>query len=225
MHVYNRGNKKALIFREDNDYWRFLKMLFYFNDSYAPQNIIRGADFMVRTGKCDNFEWPDSWPSRNPLVKIVAYCLMSNHFHLLLQEIVAGGISNFMHRLGTAQTNYFNSKYKEDGRLFQGPYKSKVIEDIGYLQYVDCYIQVFNPFELFKGGIKASLDKFDQAFEAAINYPFSSLGESFGARKIGIAEREDFRKMFSRIETYKEFTKDALISRNNRLYLGKLAFD
>jgi hypothetical protein len=139
--------------------------------------------------------------------------------------MVAGGISNFMHRLGTAHTNYFNLKYKDDGRLFQGPYKRKIIEDVGYLQYVDCYIQLFNPFELFKGGIETSLKNFRQAFEAAINYPFSSLGESFGARKMGIIERNELEKIFPSIGIYKKFAEDALISRATRSYLGKLAID
>jgi putative transposase len=225
IHIYNRGNKKAAIFKDENDYWRFLKTLFYFNDSYAPKNILREIDFIIKTGKCGKFEWPAAWPQRKPLVRLLAYCLMPNHFHLLLQEIDFGGTSNFMHRLGTAQTNYFNIKYKEDGRLFQGTYKSKIVEDIGYLQYLGCYIQVLNPFELFKGGIEASLNNFDQAFEAAVDYPFSSLGESIGVRKIGIIDSSDFKKMFEKTENYKKFSMDALIRRNNRSYIGELAID
>jgi len=225
VHIYNRGNKKSAIFKDENDYWRFLKMLFYFNDSYMPKNILREVDFIIKMGKCSNFERPETWALRKPLVKILSYCLMPNHFHLLLQEINFGGISNFMHRIGTAQTNYFNLKYKEDGRLFQGTYKSKIVDDIRYLQYLDCYIQVLNPFELFKGGIENSLKQFEQAFQAAIDYPFSSLGESFGVRKMNIVDRGDFKNMFSGIENYKKFSQDALITRNNRAYLGKLAID
>ena len=82
IHVYNRGNRKMMIFRAESDYWRFLKNLRYFNDEYSPKNIFRELDLIIKSGLCSHFEWPRGWPAHKPLVKILSYCLIPNHFHL-----------------------------------------------------------------------------------------------------------------------------------------------
>jgi len=159
-------------------------------------------------------------------VKILSYCLKNNHFHLLLKEITPGGISKFMKKLDDGFTGYSNFKYGETGKVFQGSYKGKtVMQDVRILQYLDAYIQVFNPFEDYFGGIKKALKEFDKAFEFALNNPFCSLGESFGKRNLGIVDRDILKEMFPNLEVYKEFTYDALLVRNIREILGKLTFE
>lgn len=131
VHIYNRGNRKAEIVRATTDKWRFLQALRFFNDSHSSQNILRKVIEMrkaskglsvsdidrLSTDKLDDvnsiFEmgWPPNWPEKDSLVKILCYCLMPNHFHLLLKEIRKGGISKFMQKLGIGYTNYFNLKY------------------------------------------------------------------------------------------------------------------
>ena len=225
LHVYNCGNRKMTIFQKESDYWRFLKSLRYFNNQDSQENVFRELDFLIKSGGGKNFEWSKSWPAQKPLVKILAYCLMPNHFHLLLKEIIKGGVTGFMRKLGTGFTNYVNIKYGETGRVFQGSYKSKTLTDVRYLQYLDAYIQALNPFELYPGGIEKSLKEFDKAFEFALNYPFSSLDESFEKRKIFVIERDVLEELFTNLKIYKEFTYDALIVRNAREILGKLAID
>lgn len=225
LHVYNRGNRKMPIFYNESDKWRFLKILRYFNDEYSPQNPLREIEKLIQSGKCPRFKWPESWPLRRPLVKILTYCLMPNHFHLLLKEITRGGISKFMKKLGDGFTGYINLKYGEIGRVFQGSYKGKVIKDEKIFQYMNAYIQVFNPFELYPGGIEKALKEFDKAFESAIDYPFCGLGESFGRRNLNIVERDELATMFPDIKKYKEFTYDALLVRNIRKLLGKLTLE
>jgi len=78
---------------------------------------------------------------------IVAYTLMSNHFHFLLEETEEGGISSFMQRLGTAYTMYFNKKNDRSGSLLQGPFKVKEITGDGYLNSVFLYIHA-NPLDV-----------------------------------------------------------------------------
>jgi hypothetical protein len=114
-----------------------------------------------------------------------------------------------MQKVCTSYANYFNSKYEESGRIFEGPYKFKIINSEEYLQYVDAYIQIINPFELMANGVK----NFDKAFEEAANNPFCSLGESFGKRKLSIVDRKMINDRFPSIEIYKKFVKDILISK------------
>lgn len=225
LHVYNRGNRKLLIFYNENDKWRFLKMLRYFNNELSQPNLFRQLNLLIKSGECRHFEWPKDWSVRKPLVKILSYCLIPNHFHLLLKEIVKGGISKFIKKIGDGFTGYINIKYGESGRVFQGAYKAKVIKDDKTLQYVDNYIQVFNAFELYPGGIKMASKEFNKAFDFALEYPFCSLGETFGRRKLGIIDRDILARMVLDLSSYKEFVYDALMVRNIREVLGKLTID
>lgn len=74
---------------------------------------------------------------------IHAYCLMSNHYHLLL-ETPCGNLSKIMQHINGAYTNYFNMKRKRSGHLFQGRYKAIVIEADEYAQELSRYIHL-NP--------------------------------------------------------------------------------
>jgi putative transposase len=236
VHTYNRGNKKAPIFFSKTDYWRFLRALRFFNDERnifefangltgliaSQKQILKGLDpFSGR----NTFEWQEEWGQQKPLVEIVSYCLMPNHYHLLLREIVSGGISKFMKKIGGGYTVYQNTKNKESGRVFQGQYKGKTVNGEKYLQYLDAYVQVLNPFELFDGGITAALEKFDEAFQFALDYPFCSLGETFGSRSLNIVKRDCFKDTFVDLTGYKEFCRDALLLRSAREFLGKLTIE
>ncbi|MEK7103894.1 MAG: transposase, partial [Patescibacteria group bacterium] len=158
--------------------------------------------------------WPKDWPEKDPLVKILCYCLMPNHFHLLLQEISEGGISKFMQKLSGGYTKYFNIKHKEVGRVFQGSYKCRTVkENQFYLEYLSVYIQVKNVLELFPGGIEEALKDIDEAFEFAGIYKFSSLPDFIGKRKSLIIDTDIFGDIFSNTEDYKKFAKEIIESR------------
>jgi putative transposase len=239
VHVYNRGNKKEPIFFDKSDYWQFLWSLRFFNDErditkFArsltelvafQKEILRGLEPRDYHDGRNTFEWRQSWGEQRPLIEIISYDLSPNHFHLLLREIIPGGISKFMKKLGIGYTMYRNVKSGEVGRVFQGQYKGKTVTDESYLQYLDVYVQVFNPFELFEGGILAALNDFDKAFQFALDYPFCSLGEVYGSRNLHIVNRDCFKNVFSNLQIYEEFCKDALITRNTRELLGKLTME
>jgi len=210
VHVYNRGSRKMPIVFDEADKWRFLKTLRYFNDEYLADNILHSVEMSINSGKCNQFERPKKWPPSSPLVKILSYCLMPNHFHLLLEEVKENGIVRFMSRFGDSFTKYINIKRNESGRLFQGPYQSKIIKDERYFQYVDMYIQVFNPFELYSGGVKKAVSEFDKAFDFVLEYVFSSLGENFGRRNLHILAKDTSEKNFKNLEEYKELARESL---------------
>ena len=138
VHVLKRGARGLPITRDEKDKWRFVRLLYYMNDEFKD-------DFWERnTVDLTMFERPGTWPEQKPIVKILAWTLMPNHFHLLLQEIIEGGITKFLQKLCGSMSMSFNSKYKERGSIFQGAYKSKTVGEDRYLRWLASYIMVKN---------------------------------------------------------------------------------
>jgi REP element-mobilizing transposase RayT len=79
--------------------------------------------------------------------ELVCYCLMRNHFHLIMEENNIGEVAKFIQRLCTSYAMYFNLKNKRTGYVFQGPYKEKNIDSDEYLLQVSAYVHN-NPLEL-----------------------------------------------------------------------------
>jgi REP element-mobilizing transposase RayT len=229
VHAYNRGNRKQEIVRDDKDKWRFLETIYYLNDEFLGSNVFREKDLcttVVHEVVHESFGRPDWWPERKPLVKILSYSLLENHYHLLLKEIRDGGISLFMKRFGTSTSKYFNAKYKESGRLFQGPYKTKRIDDEMYLKYLSVYIQVKNVFEMYPGGgYEKAISEFDKAYDWAIKYSFCSLADYAGKRNSPIIDKDILGELFSNSEKYREFAKQCLARGDLDNRLGKLTID
>ncbi len=225
VHVYNRGNRKQPIVCDDKDRWHFLQMLYYFNNQISPANIFRDLRDLLKSDFNRNFAWPAVWPARKPIVKILAFSLLQNHFHLLLKEIKVGGITMFMRKIGTGMTNYFNTKYKESGRLFQGAYKARVVNKDVYLKYLSVYIQVKNIFELRPGGVKKALKDFDKAFDFAVQYPYCSLAEHTGKRRYPIVDKDILKAFFPTPRDYKEFTRECLKAVNLEEEIANLIKD
>ncbi|OGZ79590.1 MAG: hypothetical protein A2528_01825 [Candidatus Staskawiczbacteria bacterium RIFOXYD2_FULL_37_9] len=222
IHVYNRGNRKQPIVLDTKDQWRFLLMLRYFNDEHSSSNPLR---YLLKSDFNRAFEWPPDWPAHKPLVNIVCFTLMPNHYHLILEEISEGGITKFMRKFGTGMTNYFNTKHKESGRLFQGAFKAKRIDAENYLSYLTVYIQVKNVFELYAGGIKKAVNNFDDAFRWAVEYPYSSLADYADNRNSPIVEKSVAGGMFSSVGEYRNFSKQCMLNMNLQDKLGDLAFE
>jgi hypothetical protein len=108
-------------------------------------------------------------------MRVLAWALLSNHFHLLLQEIQEGGTAKFMQKLGGSMSMCFNLKYEEKGSIFQSAYHGRTVEGDAHLNYLAFYILIKNVLEMYPGGLKAALANFDNAWDWATHYPFSSL--------------------------------------------------
>ena len=171
------------------------------------------------------FVWPKNWPAREPIVKIIAFCLIPNHFHLFLKEIKERGISTFMKKLGNGMTGYFNLKYKETGRLFQGSYKSKIVSEEAYFKYLSVYIQVKNVFELYPGGYEKAVQEFNKAYEWAVKYPYCSLADYASNRNSPIVDKDVLDELFGSPEEYKEFARQCLQEMNLDKKLEKFKLD
>jgi hypothetical protein len=212
VHIFNRGNRKQPIVREVHDKWRFLQMLYYFNTSIHIANPFRKPQGDSGFSLPAELIWPKEWPLQKPIVKVIAFVLADNHFHLILKEIIKGGIALFMQKMGVGMTLHFNNKYQETGRLFQGPYQANVADSDLYLKYLTVYIQVKNVFELHPKGLKNCLANFDKAFNWAVQYPYCSLSEYVDKRKLPIVDKDILGRMFTTPEKYKIFVKDSLFA-------------
>ena len=126
-HCFNRGVDKRDIFLDAEDFHYFQTALELFN-----QLPSRGDMVHYKCRHRDRHE--------DPLVSIVAYSLLPNHFHILLRQEVDGGITKFMRKLGTGYTMYFNKKYNRSGSLFQGQFKSVHISDDIQLRHLFAYV-------------------------------------------------------------------------------------
>jgi putative transposase len=229
VHVYNRGNRKAKIVRSDKDKWRFMQALRFFNDSHSSLNILRqiiieNPNFKRQPQSIFELGWPKNWPKKDPLVKILCYCLMPNHFHLLLKQIKEDGIIKFMHKLGTGYTNYFNIKHQEVGSVFQGRYKARRVDKDIYLEYLSVYIQVINVLELFPGGSEKALKDINKGLKFVEEYQFSSYRDFVGLQKSLIIDKDILGKLFKTPEKYKRFVRDIIKTKKYEL-LGDLAID
>lgn len=215
-HIYNRGVEKRDIFKNDNDRWRFLQGLFLFNDEKTTTNLLwqlektRGG---VTFGVLRDFLKTKGEP-RSPLVRILADCLMPNHYHLLVEEIKENGISRFMHKLGTGYAEYFNNKYKRVGSLFQGTFKAVLINKEDYLQYLLAYINVINPGELIEPNLKEKgVKDIKKIMRFAEEYLWSTNQEYLNKRNSIIIEKGLLEKIFSDSNQYRKFVKSVLLDR------------
>ena len=124
--------------------------------------VNRGVEQRVVFEEPDDYEYFEELMclyAKNFGITIHNYCLMSNHYHLLI-EITRPSLSKFMRQLNMNYAIYFNKKHKRSGHLWQGRFKSWYVTDEVYLYTLMCYIEQ-NP-------LKAGMVK-DIAY-----YPYSS---------------------------------------------------
>jgi len=159
-HLYNRGNSRQTIFKDSADYQRLLTLLYVANSA----EVVRLDN--LRQQKIDPF----SVEIVNPLVAIGAYCLMPNHYHLLITPLIEDGISLFMKKLGTGYSMYFNKRHERAGSLFEGTFKSQWADTDEYLRYLFSYIYL-NPMKLHDAEWNhRPMNSSDQAFLEQYRY-------------------------------------------------------
>lgn len=174
-HVFNRGVEKRDVFLEDGDFLRFIHYLYVLND-----NQPLSAEFRQRTEL--TYEVSPRRLNKEPLVDVLAVCLMPNHYHLFLQQKVDNGISKFMQKLGTAESMFFNAKYKHTGSVFQGKFKFKKVKDDAQAICLANYIHT-NPIDLIESGWKESgIKNPRRVMEFLENYRWSSYRDYIGKK-------------------------------------------
>ena len=126
-HVYARGANKRRIFLDEEDFLKFLKLL---------ERYLSPEDARNRYGV--------PYPNFYNKVDLLAYCLMPNHFHLLVYQRHVHALTSLMQSVMTSYSRYFNLKYKRTGPLFESRFRASVILDETYLEHITRYIHL-NP--------------------------------------------------------------------------------
>jgi len=197
-HIYNRGVEKRIIFQDKNDLYRFLTCLKVLNTTepigslFKIQNL-RGKASQVKGNKNDESNNNDD----TPLVEIVCFALLPNHYHLLLKQSVENGISQFMQRLGTAHTMYFNEKYERSGSLFQGKFKASHVDTNEYLLHLSAYINRNN--EVHRKWLNEDTD-----------ISITSYKEYLGESNYKNCNTDIIISQFASIDKYKKFCDSSL---------------
>ncbi|MEK7517025.1 MAG: transposase [Patescibacteria group bacterium] len=182
-HVYNRGVEKRITFTNKRDYNRFIETIDYYRMKDPPVRFsFKNRPILV-----------PKTPTSSPLAEIICFCLMPNHFHILLKQIDDNGISIFMSKLSNSYTKYFNTKYKRVGPLFQGSFRAVRIEDDEQLLHVSRYIHL-NPL-------------IDYLTRDLRTYAYSSYPEFLGLRE-GFCRKEVILDNFNSFSDYEQFVLD-----------------
>jgi len=139
-HIYNRGTRKRIIFHNTVDYSRFLFLILFLQSPLVFDQISRRVRRFVQHRVFDTDAEDAAQIIKGRYVELIAFCLIPNHFHLILKETQEHGIARYMQRVLNGYTKYYNTKYEVSGHLFQGPYKAVHVEDNDQLLYLSTYI-------------------------------------------------------------------------------------
>jgi len=200
-HTYNRGVEKRKIFLEDADYIRGVHDIYEFNDKNININLSRRIEGFA---KPFNLEKP-----RDLLVSMGAWCLMPNHYHFFLNQVIDDGLTRFHKKFGGGFANFFNTKYKRNGTLFQGRYKKVLVDDDTQAIQLICYIHA-NPLDLWKPDWKEK-GLSSSEIQSALNflekdYRWSSHLDWWGIKNFPSLIDDDFMpRFFKSSEEYREF--------------------
>lgn len=186
-HIFNRGTDKREVISDNYDLKRFLQSLDEFN-TVEPIGSIYENSFIDDKIKKEKKKYK--------LVNFVAYCVNPNHYHLILEQLIDGGISKFTQRFGSGYTQYYNQKYQRSGVLFQGPFKAVHIDSNEYLLHLSAYVNLNDKVHQL-GSSRAKLSK-------------SSWGEYTGESLENFCGKSVILDQFKNKQEYKEFVEDSL---------------
>lgn len=203
-HIYNRGVEKRDIFLDEEDYFRFIHDLFEFNDEAPAQNSYyfyskreRAQSSEARPRKIGRV--------RKFLVEVLAFCLMPNHYHLLLRQKSDDGIKKFLQKLGTGYVMYFNTKNERSGVLFQGRFKAILVRQENYFNHLPYYMHL-NPLDLTAPEWReGKIENYQKAMEFLNSYRWSSHLDYIGKKNFpSVTQREFLSGTLGGSENYRK---------------------
>jgi len=195
-HIINKGLASQPIFTTKKDYKRALNTIFYYQNQHLP---FKYSHFVVQPKKEKEEIIKKLKSKKDPLVEIIAYCLMPNHFHFLLKQKVDNGISKLLANFTNSYAHYFNSKKGRKNYLFQGRFRAIRIETEEQLLHVSRYIHL-NP---YSSNIVKNLKDLQ-------NYPYSSLPQYLkkADSKFCQCQKEIISNYFKNKNQYQKFVFD-----------------
>ena len=187
-HVYTRSIDNYITFRDENDYTRVIETIKY----YIYGNVPTSFSKYIKIKNKKFFSLKYELDTNNPVVHIIAYCIMPTHVHLILKQVNDNGISLYMKNVFDSYTRYFNSKYQRKGTLWESKFKSVHVESNEQLLHLTRYIHL-NP---TTAGIVKEPEE----------WPYSSYMEYLNKSNEKICNYEDCLDMD--MNDYKNFVDD-----------------
>lgn len=181
-HIYNRGVAKLPIFNDAQDYRVFLS---YLKEYLSPPQPLSPQEMRLTTR-------PYLRQNYYQQIELLCFCLMPNHFHLLVKQKSSRTLEHFMKSLLIRYSIYFNKRYQRVGHLFQDAYKAILIEREGYFYWLSRYIHR-NSLEIMPPGSRLS------------DYAYSSYPAYLEREKIGWLSTGD---ILSNFKNYASFVED-----------------
>lgn len=207
-HVFNRGVDKRIIFNDKSQQDFFFKRLQLLNTTDNSKYF---------NNQRNKHKDQDINGIGDKLVSIVAYSLLPNHYHLLLKQEVDNGISQFMQKLGTSYTMYFNQQEKRSGSLFQGKFKATHLSGDFALPTVSAYINLNHKHH-----------KIDPSINLVKSSMFEYLDQELGECICNPVEIQAIIEESDGLIEYKKFIKQASITfadnKGNTLKLDDFEF-
>jgi len=193
-HVLNRGLFVQPIFTCIRDFKRALELIRYCQNKEKP---LRYSKFLQLPNHQRREILKDQTRKKEFFVEIIAFCLMSNHFHFILKQLEENGISTFMANFTNSYSRYFNVKNKRNGPLFQGRFKAIRIESNEQLIHLSRYIHL-NPYSSF---VVKSIPQL-------LSYSYSSFPEYLKESSFSLCDKKIILEQFKNIKAYKNFVLD-----------------
>lgn len=182
-HIFNRGVEKRTIFQDNRDFIRFLKMLSYYRYLGPKPSFSKLTEDKLK-----------NLTKNEVIVEIVCYCLMPNHFHLLLKQVKDNGIKDFIRLVSNGYTRYFNIRHNRIGPLLQGAYKAVFVETDEQLIHVSRYIHLNPLVALLAKDLKT--------------YQWSSYPDYIGIGEDKLVNKDEVLGFFKNPADYEEFVLD-----------------
>ncbi len=180
-HVYNRGVAKSEIFPQEQDYSVFL---YYLKEYLSPPKKLSPEEIQ-------SMRAPHLLKNYYQEIELLSFCLMPNHFHLLIKQKNERTIESFMKSLTVRYTSYFNKNHQRQGHLFQGVYKGKLVENTEYLWWLSRYIHR-NPLEILPSN------------QTLTDYPYSSYPAYLGKQNLAWVS---INEISNQIKNYSSFVE------------------
>jgi putative transposase len=197
-HVFGRGSNKENIFIDSEDKARFIFLITHFQSPIKVYNVAWYTNAFLKKGTLRMQEGKVKEILKVRNVRLIAFVLMTNHFHLLVQNLEEAVLSVYMHRILTAYSKYFNAKYNKKGHVFEGPFKAVHIKNNTQLLHLSAYIHK-NPKEI---------KEWEKTYD---KYPYSSYQDYIGLNRWGnFLSNEIVLKQFKDQTKYKDFVTESL---------------
>ena len=210
-HVFNRSIADFKIFRDNNDFLRMKNTIRYYKVSDMPLRISKFIESESVKKYGFNKQFIKDSHGKEEVVRIIAYCIMPTHLHLVLIQLKEGGISKFMQNILNSYSRYFNTKYKRRGPLWESRFKTVAIKSDEQLLHLTRYIHL-NP-------VTASLcDK--PGKWAMSSYPEYVSRVNRNSR---VCEYDNVLEIVPSM--YKEFVEDRMAYQRELAKIMKLTFD